>query len=215
MNEQTGRRRRPSKGDQREEAILASARTLLCERPMSKITVAQIAEGAGITAPTFYFYFATKTDVLAALLDRVAERVRGELSGWLENEDGTAAGAEEALRQALTTNACLWAEQGALLREVFVCPDTDPRLSDFRDRMGEHLVTAVGRRIERDREAGRALPGPPEASDLARTLVEMTFAAFSAASRRDDPALRDGRLVETLAVVVMRSVYGSAPSSGA
>ncbi len=61
---------RPS-GDDRETAILATAERLLAEQPLSGISVDDQARGAGISRPTFYFYFASKDAVLLTLLDRV------------------------------------------------------------------------------------------------------------------------------------------------
>ena len=45
---------RPS-GDDRELAILSTAERLLAERPRSAISVDDLARGAGISRPTFYF----------------------------------------------------------------------------------------------------------------------------------------------------------------
>ncbi|TQN32495.1 TetR family transcriptional regulator [Haloactinospora alba] len=204
MGNRNGRRRSPSKGDVREEKILESAATLLRERPLHQVTVTEIATGAGITAPTFYFYFSTKADVLAALLERVLERIRTQLTDWLEDGD-----AEPAIRAVLETNACVWGEHGALLREIYFSTAPEPRIAELRDQFAEWLVAAVADRIATDREAGTALPGPPGATELARTLCGMVLASFATAASCGDPALRDGRLVRTLTTIIVRSVYGS------
>src|SRR3954453_8847901 len=84
---------RPS-GDDRELAILATAERLLADRPLRAISVDDLARGAGISRPTFYFYFASKDAVLLTLLDRVvaeadaateqafAGRPSGPREGW-------------------------------------------------------------------------------------------------------------------------------------
>ena len=61
---------RPS-GDDREQAILVTAERLLEERPFTEISVDDLAKGAGISRPTFYFYFASKDAVLLALFEQV------------------------------------------------------------------------------------------------------------------------------------------------
>src|SRR4051794_41231086 len=66
-----GRRSVRPSGDDRELAILTTAERLLSERPLSSISVDDLARGAGISRPTFYFYFASKDAVLLTLLDRV------------------------------------------------------------------------------------------------------------------------------------------------
>src|SRR4051795_9679696 len=67
------RSRRPPRpsGDDREQAILTTCERLLAERPVSAISVDDLARGAGISRPTFYFYFRSKDAVLLTLLDRV------------------------------------------------------------------------------------------------------------------------------------------------
>ena len=62
-------------GDQRERKILESTERLMQERPFHEISTDAIAAGAGITRPTFYFYFASKDAVLLALLDDLTRRV--------------------------------------------------------------------------------------------------------------------------------------------
>src|SRR3954470_11892206 len=70
------RSRRPARpsGDDREVAILTTCEKLLAERPLSAISVDDLARGAGISRPTFYFYFRSKDAVLLSLLDRVIAR---------------------------------------------------------------------------------------------------------------------------------------------
>ena len=66
-----GRRAARPSGDDREQAILATAERLLTDRSLREISVDDLARGAGISRPTFYFYFASKDAVLLTLLDRV------------------------------------------------------------------------------------------------------------------------------------------------
>src|SRR3954454_18377559 len=66
-----GRRSARPTGDDREAAILATAEQLLGERPLTEVSVDDLARGAGISRPTFYFYFRSRDAVLLTLLDRV------------------------------------------------------------------------------------------------------------------------------------------------
>ena len=79
-----GRRARRATGDERERAILETAERLLAERPIHEISVDDLARGAGISRPTFYFYFSSKEAVLLALLDRVVEEARASRGDVLE-----------------------------------------------------------------------------------------------------------------------------------
>src|SRR6201994_3908804 len=66
-----GRRSSHHSGDDREQAILATAERLLQERPLADFSVDDLAKGAGISRPTFYFYFQSKNAVLLSLLDQM------------------------------------------------------------------------------------------------------------------------------------------------
>ena len=66
-----GRRAARPSGDDRELAILETAERLLEERSIAEISVDDLAKGAGISRPTFYFYFPSKDAVLFALFEQV------------------------------------------------------------------------------------------------------------------------------------------------
>lgn len=74
-----GRRRGPSKGDRTEAAILDVAWGLLPEKPLSSITISDLAQGAGISRSSFYFYFESKDAVVLALAQRVGEDIRAKI----------------------------------------------------------------------------------------------------------------------------------------
>ncbi|GAA0284044.1 hypothetical protein GCM10009527_095180 [Actinomadura nitritigenes] len=69
------RREEPRKGDLREQAILDAAEEQLGTQSLDGMTVESIARGAGITRNALYFYFASKQDVLAALVRRSLEPI--------------------------------------------------------------------------------------------------------------------------------------------
>src|SRR4051812_13021428 len=75
---------RPS-GDDRELAILKTAEKLLEDRLLSEISVDDLAKGAGISRPTFYFYFSSKDAVVLTLIDRVVQQVERVLEELDEN----------------------------------------------------------------------------------------------------------------------------------
>src|SRR5689334_12591062 len=77
----TGSRRRgPRNGDLKEAAILDTAWELLAEKPLSLITIEDLASGAGISRSSFYFYFDSKEAVIVALSGRVADEIRDATS---------------------------------------------------------------------------------------------------------------------------------------
>src|ERR1700738_5721294 len=79
-----GRRSSRPSGDDRELAILKTAERLFEERSLAEISVDDLAKGAGISRPTFYFYFPSKDAVLLTLLERVIEEAGARLDGLAE-----------------------------------------------------------------------------------------------------------------------------------
>jgi AcrR family transcriptional regulator len=74
----------PALGDDRENAILATAEQLLSERSPTGISINDLACGAGVSRPA-YFYLASKDAVLLTLLDRVIEEVNTAASHVLDD----------------------------------------------------------------------------------------------------------------------------------
>ena len=72
-------------GDDRESAILETAEELLKARPLADISVDDLAKGAGISRPTFYFYFRSKDAVLQTLLERVIAEADASLQELVQN----------------------------------------------------------------------------------------------------------------------------------
>ena len=76
-----GRRTVRPSGDDREQAILTTAERLLEQRSFTDISVDDLAKGAGLSRPTFYFYFKSKEAVLLSLLEPVIARADSEFDG--------------------------------------------------------------------------------------------------------------------------------------
>lgn len=182
-----------TKGDRRERAIVETAKELLKTVPPAQITIDRLAAGAGISRSSFYFYFDSKTAVLEALLAEIAREMEAAARGWLDGAGDDPA----ALREALGVSARLWGEHGTLLRSALLAED--PEFAEFRARVVEGYIGQAAARIERERAAGRARPGPA-GDGLARALVRMKFAVLA-----ED---RSAQAIETCAVVITRSIYG-------
>src|SRR5689334_1148195 len=159
-----GSRRGPTKGDQREMALLDAAREVFREKPISQVTIDELAGAAGIARSGFYFYFESKQALLAALVDQVVGEVDAEMAEWL-GADGLDRG---ALRRGLQRSLARWMIDGRWLREAFIAPDPGPDMLQIRERHFTTGCTQFRARIERDLRAGRAVGGPPE---LVATMV--------------------------------------------
>ena len=80
-----GRRSARPSGDDRELAILTTAEQLLEQRPLADISVDDLAKGAGISRPTFYFYFPSKDAVMLTLFERVLVEADSALENMVAN----------------------------------------------------------------------------------------------------------------------------------
>jgi AcrR family transcriptional regulator len=194
-----GRRRGPSKGDRREQAILETARALLARKPLADITIDELAAGAEISRSSFYFYFDSKLAVVVALLHGITGELSRDAGPWL---DGTGPDAD-ALRRSLTGLALLWRDQGRLLAGALAAAPGCPPLARWRDGLRSAHVDRLAARIERDRAAGLA-PGGPAPAVLAGLIDDLRTAAFAGAA---DPEL----LVGDLVTVELRMLYGDFP----
>jgi TetR/AcrR family transcriptional regulator, ethionamide resistance regulator len=194
------RRRQPSKGDRREQAILETARELLQSRPLAALTIDELAGGAGISRSSFYFYFDSKAAVLAALLEGLSAELAAENSPWL---DGTGPD-EPALRAALEHSVELWRTSGGLLRQAFTSTGPDDPLATWRSAIVSRGVHRLAARIERDRAAGYAAGGPPSAGSLAR----MAFAMRDQVLAECAGTVPDRQLVDDLVTATLRLLYG-------
>src|SRR5215207_8795762 len=57
--------------DDPREAIVAAASALFAAHGVEGVTMAQIAEGSGLQQSSIYYWFRSKSDILASILERV------------------------------------------------------------------------------------------------------------------------------------------------
>jgi AcrR family transcriptional regulator len=199
------RRRGPSKGDLKEQAILETAERLLREKSIHEIGVDELAKGAGISRPTFYFYFESKFAVLQALVDRVVHESYDVASRWLTRDDEIP---ERAIRHTLEAIAAQWREHGPIMRAAVETWGAVPEMGRYWEAITAGFVEAAAGKIRRERRSGVA-PDGPEAKSLATALIWMNERCFYTAAAGASPSLAPDELVDTLTTVWLRSVYGS------
>ena len=198
-------RRRARKGDQKEQAILATCERLLGEKPLGEIGVDELAAGAGISRPTFYFYFESKNAVLRALVERLADQMYAEAASWLAREGDSP---EVTVSRSIEAAAQQWRDHGAVLRAAVEAWGSVPELQAFWEDIVGRFVDQSAARIGEERDAATAPPGPePEA--LAKALIWMNERCFYTSSLGADPALADDELVPTLTAIWLRAIYAS------
>jgi AcrR family transcriptional regulator len=187
-----------------EQRLLREAEALLAQRPLSAIGIDEIANAAGISRSSFYFYFASREALLRTLGERAQEEVFASASGWLNRTDEPPA---EAIARTHADNLTLWRRHGAVLRALYDARYGDEDTQSLWQAIARRYVDATAAQVERERAAGLAPPAPPDARELAAILTGMNVRAFYDASRRPASPRRDRALVEALTTVWLRSVY--------
>ena len=74
------------RNDNVKEKILESAEKLLISEAQT-LSLADIADAAGVSKGTLYYYFKTKDDLLLSLTDRLLSERKKALTAWASNPD--------------------------------------------------------------------------------------------------------------------------------
>lgn len=200
-----GRRGTRPSGDDRELAILATLEQLLAQRQFGEISVDDLAKGAGISRPTFYFYFASKDAVLQRLFEQVimaADATLREPTDQLPSDDPDR-GWREGIFNFFEAFRPRQAVALAGLAAVTTNPDIGRMWSTFMTKWIDYtagLITA-------ERARGAA-PDTISAHDLATALNLMNERVALASQGGEQPSLPEDAALETLAHIWVTSIYG-------
>ena len=198
------RQTRPS-GDDRELAILATAERLLAEKTLAAISVDDLARGAGISRPTFYFYFPSKDAVLLTLLDRVV----AEADTAVHQAFGAGTtGPREGWRRAITAYYETFRRHRALTLAWAEARSTNAEVRQLWAQVFDGWVRQSAAAIEAERARGAAVGDLP-AHDLAVALNSMNERVLYATFSGDGPAVAEGAVVDVLLAVWLNAIYGT------
>ncbi len=203
-----GRRVPRVSGDERERAILETAERLLGERSLQEISVDDLARGAGISRPTFYFYFPSKEAVLLSLLDRLVEEARSGVALALLGEDP-----QGVVRDGLRAIHKTFREHRPVTLAVAAARVSSPAVAALWSEVMERFVVETTEAIESERAQGAAPPGPT-ARDLAVVLNRMNERVLQATFEQDVPFLDEDSMLDTLTEVWLRAIYAERAPSG-
>jgi AcrR family transcriptional regulator len=200
-----GRRAARATGDDRERAILATAERLLGERSLHEISIDDLARGAGISRPTFYFYFPSKDAVLLTLLDGLIEEARAVQGDAIERlpEDPPA-----QWRAALNAFFETFGSHRAITFAAAEARATSGEVRTLWAEVMEGWVAEAAAAIESERERGAAPAGVP-ARDLAVALIGMNERTLQATFAADAPAVSEEDVVDVLLAVWLNAIYGA------
>jgi AcrR family transcriptional regulator len=204
-----GRRHARASGDDRQRAILATAERLLGERSLSAISIDDLARGAGISRPTFYFYFAGKEEVLLELLDRMVAEVRERLAALPRIADSEP---ERWWRGVLGVFVDVFTTHQAVSRTLGEARATIPELGLVWSSHLTRWTEETARVIEHERRRGAALAGI-DAATLSIALNAMNERVLTATLAGESPAIAAEQVLDVLAGVWLTTIYGRGPAA--
>lgn len=194
---------RPS-GDEREQAILATAERLLEDRSFAGISVDDLAKGAGLSRPTFYFYFKSKEAVVLSLLEPVIARADAEFDGAVQR---LPADPRRVWRNGIKAFFTAFGSHRPLARAATEALATSSELRSVWAGFMQKWIDQTAAMITAERERGAA-PETIPAVDLATSLNQMNERTMMAALSAEAPAVNEDRVVDTLTHIWVSSIYG-------
>lgn len=198
-----GRRSSRLAGDDREHAILATAERLLEERPLADFSVDDLAKGAGISRPTFYFYFPSKNAVLLSLLDQVNTRAQTALtalSGKLSGDPAT------VWRTRIEAFFDVSGSHRAVAVAGAAAKATNPEVRQLWSMLMQRWISSTTGAIKEERKRGAA-PNTVPAEDLSVALNMLSERLMAAAFTAEKPAIPEDRVIDTLVHIWLASIY--------
>ncbi len=193
--------------DEREREILATAESLLAQRPLHEISVDDLACGAGLSRSAFYFYFASKEQVLLSLLDRLVE------DQLIEERDAPRNLADDppgVWRHVLSASFERWSAHRGVLRATMEARATSAQVREVWGRLLGRFVDRTAAAIDAERVRGAAPAGVP-ARDLAICLCLMNEKVFEAMAAGAQPAVAEAATLDALVGVWLTAIYGATP----
>jgi AcrR family transcriptional regulator len=182
----------------RRDAIVAAARQIAGEGGLAAVQIAAVAARAGIAAGTIYRYFPGKTDLVAALLGKIAESEIGALRGAAADAPGPLS----ALSAAIMTFAARALRERRLAFAAIAEP-VDAELDAVRLAFRKSLAAEFAARITAATADGR-LPeqdAAVAAAALTGLLIEGLIGPLA-----PDASGREREIVQSLTLTALRAL---------
>jgi TetR/AcrR family transcriptional regulator, ethionamide resistance regulator len=192
-----------SKSDLRRAALLGGLRSLLERRGYADIGVGEISAEADVTRPAFYFYFSSKAEALAALLEELEEEFVSAAASWYDHEGE---GELEKLVLGMRQTVHLWRNHSALMLAMVDAAAVDSGARQYWSAFRDHFVARAATRISRD--CGQRLVASGVDVDVVATvLTSAAFAALEADTRSGGTGSAEA-LADGLAYTWCAVIYG-------
>lgn len=199
-----GRRASRPSGDDREAAILGTLERLLEQRPFAEISVDDLAKGAGLSRPTFYFYFASKDAVLVRLFERA---ITSADPGLHQHAEALAVNPDRGWHDGIYAFFDALRPHRAVLLAGLAATASNPQLRDMWSTFMAAWIDYTAGLITKERQRGAA-PDTIPARDLATALNLMNERVVFASQGAQQPTLPEGAALEALAHIWVASIYG-------
>ena len=129
------------------ELLLDNGLALFAEKGFLATTIEDIAGAAGTTRTTFYLHFASKSELLAELLRRIANEVIDADETKLE--DCVASGDPAALHGWLDRNFSNWDKLRPYLMPAYEAAPSDPEIHAVMVGWFEETIASMHRGLDR------------------------------------------------------------------
>lgn len=191
----------------RDQLILDALEQLLADRPLRDLAVEEIAAAAGITRTRFYFYFKSKHEAYAALLERVLSEVLDLYSSsdswWVRAPEVRP---RDAMLETFLRIGQVWSLHGPVLREASDMWNAVPEVRAQWQRLIGELADRTTAAIELERERGVA-PGGPPARRLAESVIWYGERVLFLALIEAPGAMSVEEVMRVGTVLWMRTIY--------
>jgi AcrR family transcriptional regulator len=187
-----------------ETAIFAATEELLAENSIADLPVALILERAGVSRTTFYRYYASKSQIVSALLTRVQAELVDVMQPWFNRGDRAP---QDALDEAMRSVAEVWRAHRPVMRASTESWHSDREIGERWMAMMDRFTDDIARQIERERRRGSA-PRGVDSRRLAQLLTwsserMLYLGGFGLTGPGDELGT-----VETLVSMWMKTIYG-------
>jgi AcrR family transcriptional regulator len=145
------------------ERLVAAAVQLLHEQGIERTTLAEIAKAAQVPAGNVYYYFKTKDDVIAAVIDAHADQIRTTLAS-IESRHRSPRTRLKAFVREVTSRSEVVAQYGCPLGGL--CSELDKRVDTSVVAVADLMRIPIAWAEDQFRALGRS-----DASDLALDLL--------------------------------------------
>jgi AcrR family transcriptional regulator len=185
------------------QEILDAIAGLLSQHTLDELRVTEILRTAKVARGTFYFYYASKEDAFAALLDQVYARV---VPAFEQLFADAVSRRPPALAKSLANWLAFTGPETAVIRTAVEEWARHSGIREVHLAAQHRLAAAVRRALETDRRAGLAPPGPAPAT-LASALVWTMERAWYEALGAEPAEL--AAVTEALATTISAALYGA------